>query len=89
MNEERASQLPAQCIAAWNYDASADDELTFREGDAILLLSRDMDDGWMNAMLRGKKGLAPCTHLTNKLIPGPGQVRACAFESDVAGTMRG
>ncbi|KAM3931418.1 CD2-associated protein isoform 2-T2 [Leptodactylus fuscus] len=48
------------CRALYNYDASNDDELSFKEGDVIHLLSKDTGDpGWWRGELNGKEGVFP------------------------------
>mmetsp|Transcript_26723 Transcript_26723/g.64560 ORF Transcript_26723/g.64560 Transcript_26723/m.64560 type:complete len:929 (+) Transcript_26723:146-2932(+) len=61
--------LPAECKAAWDFDAGGDDELSFKEGETLLLIEKDHDEGWMLAKKGAQKGIVPCTHLMNKLVP--------------------
>jgi SH3 domain-containing kinase-binding protein 1 len=42
------------------YEAANEDELTLKEGDLIMLLSREVaDKGWWKGELRGKVGVFP------------------------------
>ncbi|KAJ3156727.1 Unconventional myosin-Ie, partial [Irineochytrium annulatum] len=50
-------KLP-QCKALYDYDATEADELSFKVGDIITIVSKD-DEGWWTGNLRGKKGLFP------------------------------
>ncbi|XP_056418988.1 CD2-associated protein isoform X2 [Hyla sarda] len=48
------------CRALYNYDATNDDELSFKEGDIIHLISKDSGDpGWWKGELNGKEGVFP------------------------------
>lgn len=48
------------CRALYNYDGTNDDELSFREGDIIHLISKDSGDpGWWRGELNGKEGVFP------------------------------
>ena len=48
------------CLALFPYEAANDDELTLKEGDIIVLLSREVaDKGWWRGELRGRVGVFP------------------------------
>lgn len=51
------------CIALYDYDATAEDELTFEEGQIIKILKKeahgDEDDGWWEGEFEGKVGNFP------------------------------
>lgn len=51
------------CIALYDYDATAEDELTFEEGQIIKVLKKEAhgqeDDGWWEGELDGKVGNFP------------------------------
>lgn len=50
------------CIALYDYEATAPEELTFVENQIIKLLNKsphDVDDGWWEGMLDGQTGLFP------------------------------
>ncbi|XP_029735173.2 protein nervous wreck isoform X2 [Aedes albopictus] len=50
------------CIALYDYDATAEDELTFEEGQIIKLVTKSphgVDDGWWEGDLNGKIGNFP------------------------------
>ncbi|KAJ3141915.1 Unconventional myosin-Ie [Physocladia obscura] len=54
-----AKKLP-QCRALYDYNATEADELTFKAGDIITIVSKD--DGWWTGNLRGQKGLFPANY---------------------------
>ena len=48
--------------ALYDYDATCDEELSFREGALICILRKDengIDDGWWEGMVDGKSGVFP------------------------------
>lgn len=50
------------CIALYDYDASAEDELTFEENQIITIINKSphgVDDGWWEGELNGKFGNFP------------------------------
>lgn len=50
------------CIALYDYDATAEDELTFEEGQVLRVLKKsahEEDDGWWEGELNGKIGNFP------------------------------
>ncbi|XP_008553821.1 protein nervous wreck isoform X2 [Microplitis demolitor] len=50
------------CIALYDYDATCDEELTFLEGDVLKIIKtepHDVDDGWWEGELQGRRGLFP------------------------------
>lgn len=50
------------CIALYDYDASAEDELQFEEGQVIKIINKSahgVDDGWWEGELDGKIGNFP------------------------------
>ncbi|XP_063699365.1 protein nervous wreck isoform X2 [Culicoides brevitarsis] len=50
------------CCACYDYEASAEDELTFEEGQVIRLITKEphgVDDGWWEGELNGKIGNFP------------------------------
>lgn len=48
------------CRVLFPYEAANEDELTLKEGDLIMLLSREVaDKGWWKGELRGKVGVFP------------------------------
>lgn len=59
-----AAVAPEQmyCIALYDYDATAEDELTFEENQIIRLVTKEphgVDDGWWEGELNGKVGNFP------------------------------
>jgi len=51
-----------QAVALYDYDATTDDELTFREGDTITILQKD-PAGWWEGELNGQKGWVPANYV--------------------------
>lgn len=50
------------CIAMYDYEATCEEELTFMEGDIILITKKDphdVDDGWWEGELNGARGQFP------------------------------
>ncbi|XP_023245872.1 F-BAR and double SH3 domains protein 2 [Copidosoma floridanum] len=50
------------CIAMYDYEATCEEELSFMEGDVIVVLKKephDVDDGWWEGEFEGQKGLFP------------------------------
>ncbi|KAJ8937353.1 hypothetical protein NQ314_011898 [Rhamnusium bicolor] len=68
--ELKAPKLPAKptkqlCEVKFPYKAQNEDELSFKEGDIITLLSRDSQDpGWWKGELNGKIGVFPDNFVT-------------------------
>ncbi|XP_063238105.1 SH3 domain-containing kinase-binding protein 1-like [Bacillus rossius redtenbacheri] len=64
-HDAEAPSLPPKpvketCRVLFPYAACNEDELTLKEGDVVVLLSRDVpDQGWWKGELRGKVGLFP------------------------------
>ena len=57
-------------LAAWDWEAMAEDELSFQSGDKLIVLDSADDVGWLYAELQPtesngstKRGLVPTTHL--------------------------
>lgn len=58
-SEKRAKEY---CIALYDYDASAEDELTFEENQIITIINKSphgVDDGWWEGEIDGKFGNFP------------------------------
>ncbi|XP_072412690.1 CD2-associated protein isoform X4 [Chiloscyllium punctatum] len=57
---ENKHKVKEFCKAVFAYDATNSDELSFKEGDHILLTSKDTGDkGWWRGELNGKQGVFP------------------------------
>ncbi|XP_063062059.1 mitogen-activated protein kinase kinase kinase 10 [Engraulis encrasicolus] len=80
--------------AVFDYEATADEELTLRRGDLLEVLSKDAkvsgDEGWWTGKIQDKVGIFPCNYVTRrstsypKLLP-PERVLAsgeCPLEID-------
>ena len=55
------SQQPS-CQALYDFDAENPGELSFKEGDIIILKSK-IDDNWYDGMVNGKSGYFPVTYV--------------------------
>ncbi|XP_028130137.2 CD2-associated protein [Diabrotica virgifera virgifera] len=64
-NDAKPPKLPAKptkqlCEATYPYKAQNEDEISFKEGDIITLISKDSQDpGWWQGELNGKTGFFP------------------------------
>lgn len=60
--EEPPKPQTEYCIALYDYDASAEDELTFEENQIITIVNKSphgVDDGWWEGVIDGKVGNFP------------------------------
>ena len=48
--------------ALYDYTAQGDEELTFREGDVLVVLEKEDDNWWLGTM-RGRQGMFPCSYV--------------------------
>ena len=56
-------RLPLRPVTAlYDFDAMNDFELSFKEGDMILLIQR-VDDEWLEGIVNGKKGCFPASYI--------------------------
>jgi len=62
------SQQPS-CIALYDFDAETPAELSFKEGNTILLKSK-VDENWLEGMIDGKTGVFPSNYV-NVTVPLP------------------
>lgn len=67
---------PPRCFwtAVFDYDASAEDELSLRRGDLVEVLSKDSlvsgDEGWWTGMIADRVGIFPSNYVSKgKCIP--------------------
>nr|2DRK_A Chain A, Myosin heavy chain IB [Acanthamoeba castellanii] len=51
-----------QVKALYDYDAQTGDELTFKEGDTIIVHQKD-PAGWWEGELNGKRGWVPANYV--------------------------
>lgn len=55
--------------AVFDYEASADDELSLRKGDLVEVLSKDSlvsgDEGWWTGMIEDRVGIFPSNYVSN------------------------
>ncbi|XP_043866319.1 protein nervous wreck isoform X7 [Drosophila mojavensis] len=79
--QKRVKSDTEWCIALYDYDATAEDELTFEEGDKIKIITKTahgVDDGWWEGELDGKFGNFPslvveeCDEMGEPLSDGDG-----------------
>ncbi|XP_022083042.1 mitogen-activated protein kinase kinase kinase 11-like [Acanthaster planci] len=56
------------CTAIYDYEATADDELTLRRGDLVEVISKEIsvsgDDGWWTGKVRDKEGIFPSNYVS-------------------------
>uniref|UniRef100_A0A4W5JKA0 Mitogen-activated protein kinase kinase kinase n=1 Tax=Hucho hucho TaxID=62062 RepID=A0A4W5JKA0_9TELE len=84
-------------MAVFDYEATADEELTLRRGDLLEVLSKDSkvsgDEGWWTGKIQDKVGIFPCNYVTRRdagsypqLAPGglvtSGVPEGCPLEID-------
>ncbi|KAG7456513.1 mitogen-activated protein kinase kinase kinase 9 [Solea senegalensis] len=65
---------PGLWTAVFDYEASADDELSLRRGDVVEVLSKDSlvsgDEGWWTGMIADRVGIFPSNYVSEgKCIP--------------------
>lgn len=55
--------------AVFDYDATAEDELSLRKGDRVEVLSKDSlvsgDEGWWTGMIEDRVGIFPCNYVSS------------------------
>jgi hypothetical protein len=56
--EEKEAAVPMKMVAMYDYDATEEGELTFKQGDAITVLEQ-FENGWWSGELRGQAGVFP------------------------------
>ncbi|XP_042201242.1 mitogen-activated protein kinase kinase kinase 21-like [Callorhinchus milii] len=60
--------------AVYDYEASAEDELSLRRGDAVEVLSKDWtvsgDEGWWTGRVRRRVGIFPANYVAREPPPG-------------------
>ncbi|KAM6960957.1 mitogen-activated protein kinase kinase kinase 9 [Aplochiton taeniatus] len=58
----------AYWTAVFDYEASAEDELSLRKGDLVEVLSKDSlvsgDEGWWTGMIEDRVGIFPCNYVS-------------------------
>uniref|UniRef100_A0A8C4PW35 Growth factor receptor bound protein 2 n=1 Tax=Eptatretus burgeri TaxID=7764 RepID=A0A8C4PW35_EPTBU len=52
-----------EAIAKYDFNATAEDELSFRRGDVLKILNEDCDQNWYKAELRGRDGFIPKNYI--------------------------
>lgn len=61
--------------AVFDYEATAEEELTLRRGDLVEVLSKDSlvsgDEGWWTGQLQDRVGVFPCNYVTSRSLGGP------------------
>ena len=63
-------EVPAEathCIAAYDFEARSENELTLKKGDEIKIVSRDEADWWTGESSRGV-GVFPKAYVTKRLV---------------------
>jgi hypothetical protein len=67
---------PRKCRAIFDFNASEDNELSFKTGD-VISISRVDPSGWCEGELRGTKGFFPSSYVT--LLDNGKKYRVCSF----------
>lgn len=61
---------PAVWTAVFDYEATADDELSLRKGDLVEVLSQDSlvsgDEGWWTGMIADRVGIFPSNYVSKR-----------------------
>ncbi|KAM4795778.1 SH3 domain-containing protein 21 [Rhinophrynus dorsalis] len=58
--DSSSTQVKEFCCVMFDYTPSAQDELTLKKGDVVLIISKETEDeGWWRGELNGKTGLFP------------------------------
>uniref|UniRef100_A0A3P8UFC9 Mitogen-activated protein kinase kinase kinase n=1 Tax=Amphiprion percula TaxID=161767 RepID=A0A3P8UFC9_AMPPE len=72
--------------AVFDYEATADEELTLRRGDLLEVLSKDSkvsgDEGWWTGKIQDKVGIFPSNYVTRGDAAMAGGVGECPLEID-------
>lgn len=59
---------PGFWTAVFDYEATADDELSLRRGDLVEVLSKDSlvsgDEGWWTGVIADRVGIFPCNYVS-------------------------
>ncbi|XP_067123975.1 growth factor receptor-bound protein 2-like isoform X2 [Centruroides vittatus] len=55
-----------EALAKHDFNATADDELSFRKGQVLKILNMEDDTNWYRAELEGKEGLIPSNYIEMK-----------------------
>lgn len=55
-----------EAVAKHDFNASAQDELSFKRGDILKIINMVDDDCWYKAELNGHEGLIPCNYIEMK-----------------------
>uniref|UniRef100_UPI00358E11C2 growth factor receptor-bound protein 2 isoform X3 n=1 Tax=Myxine glutinosa TaxID=7769 RepID=UPI00358E11C2 len=55
-----------EAIAKYDFNATADDELSFKRDDVLKVLNEDCDQNWYKAELNGKDGFIPKNYIEMK-----------------------
>ncbi|KAM3598162.1 uncharacterized protein V6R79_014497 [Siganus canaliculatus] len=58
-----------EAIAKYDFNATADDELSFKRGDILKVLNEECDQNWYKAELNGKDGFIPKNYIEMKAHP--------------------
>ncbi|XP_020611381.1 protein enhancer of sevenless 2B-like [Orbicella faveolata] len=55
-----------EAVTKHEFHATADDELSFKKGSVIKVLSKEEDNNWFRAEQDGRTGLVPANYITLK-----------------------
>ena len=52
-------------VGKYDYDSRTDDDLSFKKGDLLYIISTDEEDWWFaQSLATGKEGFIPSNHVT-------------------------
>uniref|UniRef100_S4RVI7 Growth factor receptor-bound protein 2b n=1 Tax=Petromyzon marinus TaxID=7757 RepID=S4RVI7_PETMA len=58
-----------EAVAKYDFNATAEDELSFKRGDVLKVLNEDCDQNWYKAELNGRDGFIPKNYIDMKPHP--------------------
>ncbi|XP_060116857.1 growth factor receptor-bound protein 2-like isoform X2 [Heteronotia binoei] len=74
-----------EAVAKYDFGATADDELSFKQGDILKVLDKECDVNWYKAELDGKDGFVPKNYAEMKPHPCGSEVQHFKVFRDRAG----
>lgn len=65
-NRKNKVRITMEAVAKHDFNATADDELSFRKQQVLKILNMEDDMNWYRAELDGKEGLIPSNYIEMK-----------------------